>query len=79
MRAEIQSVIDEIKQSTAAEEASLTSTRRAGASTELNKQAEDPNLWNDQQRAQRVMQGAPRSRTSSPQSAASRASSPTRS
>ena len=34
----------------------MTSTKRRRASHELNKQAEDPNLWNDQQRAQRVMQ-----------------------
>ena len=34
----------------------MTSTRRRGASQELNREAEDPNLWNDQQRAQRVMQ-----------------------
>ena len=33
----------------------MTSTRRARLA-ELNKQAEDPTLWNDQQRAQRVMQ-----------------------
>ena len=34
----------------------MTSTRRACGFEELNKQAEDPTLWNDQQRAQRVMQ-----------------------
>ena len=34
----------------------MTSTRRAARLAELNAQAEDPNLWNDQQRAQRVMQ-----------------------
>ena len=54
---ETQAIVSDIKRvSRAAEEASLTSTRRASASTELNAQAEDPNLWNDQQRAQRVMQ-----------------------
>ena len=39
-----------------AEEASLTSTRRVTGSPSLNRQAEDPNLWNDPQRASRVMQ-----------------------
>ncbi len=34
----------------------MTSTRRRRRLQELNRQAEDPNLWNDQQRAQRVMQ-----------------------
>ena len=34
----------------------MTSTRRAARLAELNAQAEDPNLWNDNQRAQRVMQ-----------------------
>ena len=34
----------------------MTSTRRRRRLHELNRQAEDPNLWNDQQRAQRVMQ-----------------------
>ena len=40
----------------AAEEASLTSTQARARLAELNKLAEDPTLWNDQQRAQRVMQ-----------------------
>ena len=34
----------------------MTSTRRRRRLQELNREAEDPNLWNDQQRAQRVMQ-----------------------
>jgi hypothetical protein len=35
----------------AAEEASLTSTNPRARLAELNKLAEDPNLWNDPQRA----------------------------
>jgi hypothetical protein len=42
MRAEVQTIVDEIKQSIGCEEASLTSTRRAQRLSELNKQAEDP-------------------------------------
>ena len=34
----------------------MTSTRRKARLAELNAQAEDPNLWNDTARAQRVMQ-----------------------
>ena len=40
----------------AAEEASLTSIARSARLAELNKLAEDPTLWNDPQRAQRLMQ-----------------------
>ncbi|MBX9775065.1 MAG: peptide chain release factor 2 [Xanthobacteraceae bacterium] len=56
MRAEIEAVVEEIKQSVGLLRRHLdveTATRRL---QELNREAEDPNLWNDQQRAQKVMQ-----------------------
>ncbi|MGB8894911.1 MAG: peptide chain release factor 2 [Pseudolabrys sp.] len=55
MRAETQNLVEEIKQSVRLLRRHLdvdTATRRLA---ELNKQSEDPNLWNDQTRAQRVM------------------------
>ncbi|MGB8578421.1 MAG: peptide chain release factor 2 [Pseudolabrys sp.] len=55
MRAETQNLVEEIKQSVRLLRRHLdvdTATRRLA---ELNKQSEDPNLWNDQARAQRVM------------------------
>ncbi|HET9413376.1 MAG TPA: peptide chain release factor 2 [Pseudolabrys sp.] len=55
MRAETQNLVEEIKQSVRLLRRHLdvdTATRRLA---ELNKESEDPNLWNDQPRAQRVM------------------------
>ncbi|HET8972485.1 MAG TPA: peptide chain release factor 2 [Pseudolabrys sp.] len=55
MRAETQNLVEEIKQSVRLLRRHLdvdTATRRLA---ELNKESEDPNLWNDQARAQRVM------------------------
>ncbi|HKS84365.1 MAG TPA: peptide chain release factor 2 [Pseudolabrys sp.] len=55
MRAETQNFVEEIKQSVRLLRRHLdvdTATRRLA---ELNKESEDPNLWNDQARAQRVM------------------------
>ncbi|HVI11837.1 MAG TPA: peptide chain release factor 2 [Pseudolabrys sp.] len=55
MRAETQNLVEEIKQSVRLLRRHLdvdTATRRLA---ELNKDSEDPNLWNDQSRAQRVM------------------------
>ncbi|MGE5773015.1 MAG: peptide chain release factor 2 [Hyphomicrobiales bacterium] len=55
MRAETQNCVEEIKQSVRLLRRHLdvdTATRRLA---ELNKESEDPNLWNDQARAQRVM------------------------
>ncbi|MGB8042067.1 MAG: peptide chain release factor 2 [Pseudolabrys sp.] len=55
MRAETQNLVEEIKQSVRLLRRHLdvdTATRRLA---ELNKESEDPNLWNDQSRAQRVM------------------------
>ncbi|HMF24365.1 MAG TPA: peptide chain release factor 2 [Pseudolabrys sp.] len=55
MRAETQNLVEEIKQSVRLLRRHLdvdSATRRLA---ELNKESEDPNLWNDQARAQRVM------------------------
>ncbi|HET7193222.1 MAG TPA: peptide chain release factor 2 [Pseudolabrys sp.] len=55
MRAETQNLVEEIKQSVRLLRRHLdvdSATRRLA---ELNKDSEDPNLWNDQARAQRVM------------------------
>ncbi|HEY4403541.1 MAG TPA: peptide chain release factor 2 [Xanthobacteraceae bacterium] len=56
MRAEIQSIVDEIKQSVVLLRRHLDVDKARTRLAELNREAEDPNLWNDQQRAQRVMQ-----------------------
>ncbi|HZP69078.1 MAG TPA: peptide chain release factor 2 [Pseudolabrys sp.] len=55
MRSETQNLVEEIKQSVRLLRRHLdvdTATRRLA---ELNKESEDPNLWSDQARAQRVM------------------------
>ncbi|HWF97388.1 MAG TPA: peptide chain release factor 2 [Xanthobacteraceae bacterium] len=56
MRAEIQNIVDEIKQSVVLLRRHLDVDKARTRLAELNREAEDPNLWNDQQRAQRVMQ-----------------------
>ncbi|MET0538235.1 MAG: peptide chain release factor 2 [Xanthobacteraceae bacterium] len=56
MRAEIQNLVDEIKQSVGLLRRHLDFDKARARLAELNRQAEDPNLWNDQSRAQRVMQ-----------------------
>ncbi|HEX3859913.1 MAG TPA: peptide chain release factor 2 [Pseudolabrys sp.] len=55
MRAETQSLIEEIKQSVKLLRRHLDFDAAQRRLAELNKESEDPNLWNDQQRAQRVM------------------------
>ena len=73
MRAEID-IVGEVKQSVvrAAEEASLTSTRHApGWPRTEHREAEDPNLWSDQQRASARDAERTCSKASSPPSAAS--------
>ncbi|MCC6890807.1 MAG: peptide chain release factor 2 [Hyphomicrobiales bacterium] len=56
MRAETQSLVDDIKRSVGLLRRHLDFDAARRRLAELNQQAEDPNLWNDQQRAQRVMQ-----------------------
>ncbi|TMI99089.1 MAG: peptide chain release factor 2 [Alphaproteobacteria bacterium] len=56
MRAEIQAIVDDIKQSVGLLRRHLDVDAARRRLDELNAQAEDPNLWNDNQRAQRVMQ-----------------------
>ncbi|HMK81310.1 MAG TPA: peptide chain release factor 2 [Xanthobacteraceae bacterium] len=56
MRAEIQAIVDDIKQSVGLLRRHLDVDRARRRLDELNSFAEDPNLWNDPQRAQRVMQ-----------------------
>ncbi|HZD27166.1 MAG TPA: peptide chain release factor 2 [Xanthobacteraceae bacterium] len=56
MRAEVQTIVDEIKQSIGLLRRHLDVDKARARLSELNKQAEDPALWDDQQRAQRVMQ-----------------------
>ncbi|HEY6257565.1 MAG TPA: peptide chain release factor 2 [Xanthobacteraceae bacterium] len=56
MRAEIQAIVDEIKQSVGLLRRHLDVDKARIRLAELNREAEDPNLWSDQQRAQRVMQ-----------------------
>ncbi|MGH6672416.1 MAG: peptide chain release factor 2 [Xanthobacteraceae bacterium] len=56
MRAEIQTIVAEIKQSVGLLRRHLDVDKARVRLAELNRQAEDPNLWNDPQRAGRVMQ-----------------------
>ncbi|MPZ40346.1 MAG: peptide chain release factor 2 [Rhizobiales bacterium] len=56
MRAEVQTVVDQIKQSIGLLRRHLDVDKARRRLEELNRESEDPNLWNDQQRAQRVMQ-----------------------
>ncbi|WP_157223389.1 peptide chain release factor 2 [Rhodovulum sp. PH10] len=56
MRAETQSVVEEIKQSVGLLRRHLDFDRARARLAELNKLAEDPELWNDPQQAQRLMQ-----------------------
>ncbi|MBV8837585.1 MAG: peptide chain release factor 2 [Alphaproteobacteria bacterium] len=56
MRAEIQAIVDDIKQSVGLLRRHLDVDKARRRLDELNSFAEDPNLWNDPQRAQRVMQ-----------------------
>ncbi|HEX2215783.1 MAG TPA: peptide chain release factor 2 [Xanthobacteraceae bacterium] len=56
MRAEVQQDIDAIKQSVGLLRRHLDFDKARVRLAELNREAEDPTLWNDQERAQRVMQ-----------------------
>ncbi|HEY5064689.1 MAG TPA: peptide chain release factor 2 [Xanthobacteraceae bacterium] len=56
MRSEIQNIVAEIKQSAGLLRRHLDVDKARVRLAELNRQAEDPNLWNDPQRASRVMQ-----------------------
>ncbi|MDQ2953908.1 MAG: peptide chain release factor 2 [Pseudomonadota bacterium] len=56
MRAEIQSVVEDIKRSLGLLRRHLDVDKATTRLALLNQQAEDPNLWSDQQRAQKVMQ-----------------------
>ncbi|MFD2182080.1 peptide chain release factor 2 [Rhodoplanes azumiensis] len=56
MRAETQSVVEEIKQSVGLLRRHLDFDKARARLAELNKLAEDPELWNDPQKAQRLMQ-----------------------
>ncbi|MBX6328440.1 MAG: peptide chain release factor 2 [Pseudolabrys sp.] len=55
MRAEIQNVVDEIKRSLGLLRRHLDVDAATRRLAELNKEAEEPGLWNDQSRAQRLM------------------------
>ncbi|MGC1777680.1 MAG: peptide chain release factor 2 [Xanthobacteraceae bacterium] len=55
MRAEITTIVDEIKQSLSLLRRHLDVDKARTRLAELNRQAEDPNLWNDPQAASRVM------------------------
>ncbi|HET8972691.1 MAG TPA: peptide chain release factor 2 [Pseudolabrys sp.] len=55
MRAETQNLVEEIKQSVRLLRRHLDVDTAIRRLAELNKESEDPNLWNDQVRAQRVM------------------------
>ncbi|MFZ0104111.1 MAG: peptide chain release factor 2 [Pseudolabrys sp.] len=55
MRAETQNLVEEIKQSVRLLRRHLDVDAAMRRLAELNKESEDPNLWNDQARAQRVM------------------------
>ncbi|MGB6349026.1 MAG: peptide chain release factor 2 [Pseudolabrys sp.] len=55
MRAETQNLVEEIKQSVRLLRRHLDVDAAIRRLAELNKESEDPNLWNDQARAQRVM------------------------
>ncbi|HEV3183441.1 MAG TPA: peptide chain release factor 2 [Xanthobacteraceae bacterium] len=56
MRPETQADVDAIRQSIGLLRRHLDVDKSQKRLAELNRQAEDPNLWNDQARAQRVMQ-----------------------
>ncbi|MBI5110951.1 peptide chain release factor 2 [Rhodoplanes serenus] len=56
MRAETQTVVEEIKQSVGLLRRHLDFDKARARLAELNKLAEDPELWNDPQKAQRLMQ-----------------------
>ncbi|HVY56927.1 MAG TPA: peptide chain release factor 2 [Xanthobacteraceae bacterium] len=56
MRAETQTIVEEIKQSVGLLRRHLDVDKSRARLAELNKLAEDPNFWNDSQRAQRAMQ-----------------------
>ncbi|MBO0717841.1 MAG: peptide chain release factor 2 [Rhizobiales bacterium] len=56
MRSETEAVVAEIKQSLALLRRHLDLDKARARLAELNRQAEDPNLWNDPQRASRLMQ-----------------------
>ncbi|HKM87897.1 MAG TPA: peptide chain release factor 2, partial [Xanthobacteraceae bacterium] len=56
MRAEIETIVEEIKQSLGLLRRHLDVDKARARLAELNRQAEDPNLWNDPQRASRLMQ-----------------------
>ncbi|HEY1745976.1 MAG TPA: peptide chain release factor 2 [Xanthobacteraceae bacterium] len=55
MRAEIENIVSEIKQSVGLLRRHLDVDKARARLAELNRQAEDPNLWNDPQRASRLM------------------------
>ncbi|HEY6026653.1 MAG TPA: peptide chain release factor 2 [Pseudolabrys sp.] len=55
MRAETQNLVEEIKQSVRLLRRHLDVDTAQRRLAELNKESEDPNLWNDQSRAQRLM------------------------
>ncbi|HEX3337781.1 MAG TPA: peptide chain release factor 2 [Pseudolabrys sp.] len=55
MRAETQNLVEEIKQSVRLLRRHLDVDAATRRLAELNKESEDPNLWNDQAQAQRVM------------------------
>ncbi|MGE0060527.1 MAG: peptide chain release factor 2 [Xanthobacteraceae bacterium] len=55
MRAETESLVDDIKQSVGLLRRHLDVDQAQRRLAELNREAEDPNLWNDTQRAQKVM------------------------
>ncbi|HEY6995008.1 MAG TPA: peptide chain release factor 2 [Xanthobacteraceae bacterium] len=56
MRAEIEKLVDEIKQSVGLLRRHLDVDKARARLAELNKLAEDPKLWDDPQKAQRLMQ-----------------------
>ncbi|HXF90225.1 MAG TPA: peptide chain release factor 2 [Xanthobacteraceae bacterium] len=56
MRAETEKIVDEIKQSIGLLRRHLDFDKAKARLAELNRLAEDPNLWSDNQRAQRIMQ-----------------------
>ncbi|HTE78431.1 MAG TPA: peptide chain release factor 2 [Xanthobacteraceae bacterium] len=56
MRSEIETIVAEIKQSLGLLRRHLDVDKARARLAELNRQAEDPNLWSDQQRASRLMQ-----------------------
>ncbi|MGD0334250.1 MAG: peptide chain release factor 2 [Xanthobacteraceae bacterium] len=56
MRAEIETIVAEIKQSVGLLRRHLDVDKARARLAELNRQAEDSNLWNDPQRASRLMQ-----------------------